>query len=524
LAFGISAVRARRERNQAEHALRENERRLRSLFEDSPISIWEEDFSDVWRLIERARADGVGDWDEFFGPPERVREFASRVRVLDVNRATLSLLEYGEKKEIVGGFLRTLDDEAIAAFRAELIALASGRNHFEGESVRRTATGKPVFVQLRLVIVPGHEAGWSRIVVSLVDLSERRKAEQALQESEAKYRGLVEQSAEGIILLDGAGSILDCNPVLECLIGFSKRELLGRKIWDFDFRLLPEEIATEREFADFRKKWESELENCDGIARLGPYEAVVRNDVGGRRIIEQTFFPISSAAGLKIGGILRDVTERRAAEESLVASLREKELLLREVHHRVKNNLQIICSLIYFQQNKADASSPANLALMDMDARVRSMAIVHELLYKSDDFASIDFSTYVQQLCSYLTDAYLADRSRVRVVVAGDKIPLPIDKAIPCGLIINELVVNALKHAFPDGRSGTVQVEMTRGANGLVTMSVSDDGVGMTQRESAAGERKGIGLTLVENLADQLGGRCAGEYAGGVKARVVFPL
>ncbi|MFA6506379.1 MAG: response regulator [Treponemataceae bacterium] len=524
LAYGITTLRARKERDRAENELRMNERRLRSFFDDSPISIWEEDFSGAKRLFEKARSEGVRDWEGFFASRERVMEFASQVQVLDVNRATLKLLERDDKSTILGSILKIFDEEGYDSFRSELIALASGHLSYEDETIRHTVSGKRVFVQRRLRIVPGYEESWSRVLVSLVDLSERRKAERALQESEAKYRGLVEQSAEGIILLDATGTVLECNPVLECLIGANKGQIIGRKIWDFEFKLLPEGFATEGDFESLKGQWEIALENCEEIAQAGPYEAVIKQEEGNRRkIIEQTFFPISSATGLMIGGIMRDVTENREAAESLMSSLREKELLLQEVNHRVKNNLQIICSLVNLQLLNSNVSSETGIILRDIDARVRSMSLVHELLYQSDDFAFIEFSTYARQLCNYLLEAYAADPRRVRVDIAIDEIPLSIDKAIPCGLIINELVVNSLKHAFPAGRRGTVTIEMDKDANGRVRLTVRDDGVGMVLRESEKRSKKSIGLMLVENLTEQLNGECLTESDAGVRTSIFFP-
>ncbi len=494
-----------------EEALELNERRLRNIFEESPISIWEEDFSEVRRRIEEARAAGVVDWNDYFQPRERVEEFASLIRILDVNRATVKLLECVDKAEALLKLPDFLDVSSVDTFREELVALASGRSSFECESMLNTSRGGRVFLQLRLNIAPGHEEDWKCVLVSLVDLSARKKAERALEESEAKYRGLVEQSSEGIVLLDSEGKVLDCNPVLERILGVGRDRLIGARPEDVGRALLPRSVDS------LREAWKNGQKTAS-------FETVMESESGVFRTIEQTFFPIAIGRRRLIGGILRDVTERRAAAEAIMSSLREKELLLNEIHHRVKNNLQIICSLINLQINRPTGSSAEKRELRDMEARVRSMALAHELLYNSDDFGSVDFSAYAQQLCDYLMDAYGADRQRIRLLISVDDVDLPLDKAIPCGLIINELVVNALKHAFPGNRPGTLRVDLHRTSSQAAELTVRDDGVGPAACGDEAERRRNIGLSLVENLSRQLHGSYEQVPGEGCTARVAFPL
>jgi len=508
---------------RAEEALRENESRLMSFFEDSPISIWEEDFSEPKRRIDEARSLGVRDWGVFFEPIKRVAEFASSVKVLDVNRRTLKLFEYDDKSDILGSLPKIFGEGALETFRAELVALASGKRSFEGESVHATASGRPIFVQLRLSLLSGHDEDWSRVLVSLVDVTERRKAERALQASEAKYRGLVEQSSEGIMLLDGSGNFLDCNAVLERLSGLDKRKLVGRKVWDFEAELLPKGSPTEESREGLRAQWKGAIASYRDEGRSSPFEAIFERADGTRLIVEQTLYLISTGAETVIGGIIRDVTERREAARALMASLREKELLLQEVHHRVKNNLQIICSLIHLQLGEVDESSPTGHSLVDMEARVRSMSLVHELLYQSEDFAVVEFGSYLRQLCDYLLSAYMVDDRRIRIGVSVEDVSFALDNAIPCGLLVNELVVNALKHAFPGDRTGTIEVALAKGGDGMITLTICDDGVGFSKPEHDGRKAGTIGLTLVENLARQLYGTFEIEGDRGTRARVVFP-
>jgi PAS domain S-box-containing protein len=506
-------------------ALRESERRFRSFFEDSPISLWEEDFSEVRKRVDEARPLAeAGDWAAYFSKSERVAELVPLVRVLDVNRATLELLGYGEKAEALKSLPYTLSEEALSTWRSEFIALASGLTGYAGESVYRDAAGRRISIQLKMSVVPGFEKDWSRVLVSIMDLSERKRAEEALKASEAKYRSLVEQSSEGIVLLDPQGTIVECNGLLERMVGLGKEAILGRKVWDIEHGRPRGEAPADEDPARIRSTWSRLIESGGADFYAKPFEVAFRRADGSERVIEQTAFPISMGSGLMIGGVLRDVTEKREAARALVDSLREKELLLKEVHHRVKNNLQVICSLINLQIYEVDGESPTGRSLVDMEARVRSMSLVHELLYQSGDFAVVDFSSYVNQLCDHLIAAYLADPGRVALRLAIRDISLALDKAIPCGLLINELVVNALKHAFPNERSGSIEVAMRREPDGRMRLTVKDDGVGAPKPKPGSGARTTLGMSLVNSLAAQLGGECETESVAGMRISVIFPV
>ncbi len=498
-------------------ALRESERRMRGFFENSPISIWEEDFSEIKRLVEEARARGVVDWAAFFEPPERVAAFATHMKVLDVNPASLTLLGCTEKAEILDSLATIFDEEDLGMLRPELIALASGLASFEGESVFRTREGRRVFVQFRLGVVPGYEESWARVIVSIVDLSERRKAEMALKESEARYRSIVEQSTEGIILIDGSGRIVDCNSALESMTGFGPESHLGSDIWDWEFRMLPETARTEEGYRLIKARWETVI---DGGARekMESFESIFRRTGGTLRIIEQTPFPISVKEGKMTGCILRDVTEQRETARVIMESLREKELLLQEIHHRVKNNLQVIISLLHLQEKNIPDPETRRM-FSESQNRVHTMALIHERLYQSNDFEKIDFASYITSLARDLRDSYRVSEREVELRVDAEEIYLTIDRAITCGLIVNELLTNSFKYAFPNElrpEAPEVRIDLHRAHEGTVELVVSDNGVGLpagmdpTQCES-------LGLSLVYMLANQLGGSAV--YSRGARTR-----
>jgi two-component sensor histidine kinase len=213
--------------------------------------------------------------------------------------------------------------------------------------------------------------------------------------------------------------------------------------------------------------------------------------------------------------ILEDLAqEKNRLEESrsevlrsaraLRVSLNEKEVLLREVHHRVKNNLQLIASLLNLQaRNLGDERS--RTIMEESQSRIHSIALVHETLYQSRELARINLAEYLRTLVRHLLESWIGASGRVRVSVNADEMELPIDAAIPCGLIVNELLTNALKHAFPDERTGSISVSVASDAPGRMRLAVVDDGVGLPEGVEP-GKPAGLGLQLVWILTRQLRG------------------
>ncbi|MGQ9671912.1 MAG: PAS domain S-box protein [Candidatus Aminicenantales bacterium] len=237
---------------------------------------------------------------------------------------------------------------------------------------------------------------------------------------------------------------------------------------------------------------------------------------------EQRNAPIYDEAGrlVAIEGIVRDVTERKRAEEKIKASLREKEVLLREIHHRVKNNLQVISSLLNLQSRTL--SDPAVLKLFrECQNRVRSMALVHEKLYQSQDLSRINFADYIRNLSIHLFHVHQVDSSRVQLKQELEDIQLDINTAIPCGLILNELVSNCLKHAFSDGRSGEVRIQLKRQDGENLLLVVSDNGVGLP--ESLDIEKTStLGLQILTLLVKQLDAVLELRRQPGTEFRILF--
>nr|WP_282730546.1 histidine kinase dimerization/phosphoacceptor domain -containing protein [Methanobacterium alcaliphilum] len=213
-----------------------------------------------------------------------------------------------------------------------------------------------------------------------------------------------------------------------------------------------------------------------------------------------------------------DVTITKEAEKLMKASLKEKELLLGEVHHRVKNNMQIISSLLRLQSSEVEDPESRNI-LLESQNRIKTMSIVHESLYQSENFSEIDMLNYINRLVKNLTITY-SSSERVIFQVNSENIQLAIDTAIPVGLVINELVTNAIKHAFPDNRKGKIYIEFKKDPE-CYQLIVKDDGVGMPA-DIDLSSCTSLGWELVNGLVDQLSGTLTLNRENGTEITIRF--
>jgi two-component sensor histidine kinase/HAMP domain-containing protein len=221
-------------------------------------------------------------------------------------------------------------------------------------------------------------------------------------------------------------------------------------------------------------------------------------------------------------GLTKEIVERKMAEEAIRAALNEKEILLREIHHRVKNNLQIVISLLNLQAGQLKNPSMTD-ALQVSQQRIRAMAMIHETLHDSQSLVAIDLSTYLTNLVQQLYGVFNG-QADVRIAVEASEIGLGMDQAIACGLIINELVANAVKYAFPGKTGGRVHVRARRIEDTQVELTVSDNGVGLPSDFDLAGASS-LGLQLVRGLvAHQLAGTCRVHVNGGTIFTIQWPL
>ena len=219
-----------------------------------------------------------------------------------------------------------------------------------------------------------------------------------------------------------------------------------------------------------------------------------------------------------MAGSSTDITVRKQVENKLKSSLKEKEVLLKEIHHRVKNNLQIISSLLRLQSGYIKDKQALEI-FKDSQNRVRAMALIHENLYQTNNLEKIEFSEYIRKLTNNLIRCY--NITNIKISSNIEKLNLKIDTAIPCGLIINELISNSMKHAFTNSEEGEIYVEFITLQTGKYSLSVSDNGVGVRENIDSL-KKQSLGLELVWNLVEQLEGTIVYNSKLGTSFRITF--
>lgn len=428
----------------------------------------------------------------------------AEARILSVNEYWARKLGYTPDELCTMSFFDidpNLDPAGWQEHRKRLTA--TGFNTFESVQCRKDGTTFPVEVTVNYLKFGGEVFSCSFIQ----DISERKRAHAALSESQEKFRVLAETSPTAIFLYQGE-MIIYANPATERLFGYSGDELLRMTFWDWahpDIR----ETVRERGLARLRGEIVPERYESRFVTKTGEDRWLVVS----AGLIDYQGMPAGVASFL-------DITESKKAELQLRKSLAEKEVLLKEVHHRVKNNLQIISSLLELQSEYIQEESTRRY-IAESQNRIRSMALVHEQLYKSEDLSSVDFARYVEDLVQSLCQSIMVDLEQIRVQVKVDHIALEIDEAISCGMIVNELVSNAFKHAFPGGRGGVITISGTQAADGTVCLTVADTGVGLPPGLDFL-NTESLGLQIVNMLTRQLRGALRFESTNGLTVTFTY--
>ena len=346
------------------------------------------------------------------------------------------------------------------------------------------------------------------------DITRRKTVQQALEESERNSRAIVDNANSVIIKYDMSGRITFFNMYARTLFGYSAEEVIGRKGI--------ETINKPRDPAD-RPKVEAMLEDILEHTEEYTYnENANRRRDGTELWVAWTNAPLYDSEGRKTGILCigNDKTRQKQAEDLLRESLKEKEILLQEIHHRVKNNLQIISSLLNLQ---GDYSGPMDFdeVLRNCENRITSIALIHEQIYMNESLASVEMRSYVRSLLYTLFDSYGIDPRRISFTTEVEEIGLHIDVAVPLGLILSELVSNSLKHAFPGERKGKVLIGLRSNPAGIL-IEVADNGIGLPRW--GAGKNDGtLGLTLVEALCSQISGTLTVSSSGGTRWILELP-
>ena len=341
------------------------------------------------------------------------------------------------------------------------------------------------------------------------DVTARREAEEAVRESEQRYRTLVEHSPVGVLVLAEERVVLVNQASLRLFGATSADQLLGRHPFEL---LHPDCHAAVRE----------RIERMVQLDQPAPLveEKILRLD--GRAVTVETVatpFRLEGRKGIHV--VLNDLTERLQTEAALRTSLQEKEALLKEVHHRVKNNLQVVSSLLRLEVGRS-AHPEVQTAFREMQSRVTSMALLHETLFRSRNLDLVDLSVYLARVGRQVFRSLAPSDGRVALHLDLAALRVELDQAVPCGLLVNELVSNSLKHGFPDGRAGTVTIRLdpVEGGPG-VRLEVSDTGAGLPEDFDLRRHRT-LGLQLVEDLARQLLGTLHVDQGPGARLAVEF--
>jgi len=462
------------ERKQAEAALLDSETRYKTLFESA--------------------AEGI-----------MIADVATRQQKY-VNPAICKLLGY-TAEELTGLKVSDIHPPGLRDFaEAEFDAQTRGEKTIVSLPCLRK-DGAIIYMDINAVktVINGRECN----VGFFTDVTARKQTEDALKASEEKYSTLVEKSGDGIIILDNR-TVTFANQKMEEMTGYQGSELYGKIFTELiapQYKQILDEGYRTRQAGSVSSPASYELELLTKDGRKIPV------DTKANRILLESRYIVMVT--------IRDITERKQAQAKILASLAEKETILKEVHHRVKNNMQVISSLLRLQEGRVKDKDAAAL-LKDSQNRIQSMALVYNKLYQSENLASVNMTDYIKELSAGLVKSYAVSPVRVAVNVAQSNVFLNVDSAIPCGMIINELVTNSLKYAFPGNRKGLITISLTENEKGL-QLTVGDDGVGIPEGVSLANNST-LGIKLVSNLVrDQLGGTLEIDRRHGTSYQISFP-
>ncbi len=337
-----------------------------------------------------------------------------------------------------------------------------------------------------------------------LDITVRKEATEALKESENRFRTLFEKTANPILVIDKKGNYKEANQAGLEFLEILKEDLLQKNVSSFMLtEINPEDILQEH-----RKHWQ----------KGGRVETTYLIN-GKVKTLDLTITPGSYRNEEVVFGIGIDVTAKKEAEIQLKKELREKGVLLREIHHRVKNNLAIISSLLNLQSRTITSPENALEAFQNSRDRVMAMSLVHQKIYQSEKYADVDMKYYLKDMISHLYEAYAYDKN-INLKYDLQEVSLEVDKAIPSALIVNELVTNAFKHAFPDNNSGQIIISLKRLENGYVKLKISDDGVGLPDEID---KNLSLGMNLVYMLSEQLHAKVSSDTENGTTFAIEFP-
>ena len=377
------------------------------------------------------------------------------------------------------------------------------------------------------------------------DITELKRAAEALRESEAQYRGIFDSATDSFVIFDFDGNIVEANSQACKMYGYSHEELIklsGKDIVHPGYYHLFEQFKRDTpvtgefdcESVDVRYDGTTFNVRLRGTVfdyRGKPHLLAVIRNITERKRAEEALQKAHDELELRVEErtaelskaneqLKQQIEDRKRAEEQIEQSLREKEVLLREIHHRVKNNLQIISGILDLSSMYTKNQEAIEL-LTDARSRVHTMALIHTQLYKKERFDQIDMESHIRELVAYLSQVYVSKKELITTIVSHSDVHLCVTQAIPCALVLNEVISNAFRHAFEEGQKGTIEISMQSSADDTISVVVKDDGIGIPE-ENEIFETDTLGLALVRNLVQQLRGKIQVERNKGSTISIEF--
>ena len=461
--------------------------------------------------------------DSLFG----VRIVTEEAETLYANRSILDIYGYDSIDELrTTPAMKRYTPESFAEFQTRKEKRKRGENgphEYEISIVRKDGAVR----DLRVFRTAVRWDGKRQFQVTYHDITNHKQAEEALKVSELEYRNqanfldtVTENSPFAMWVSDAEGTMIRANQSLRNILNVTDDMIIGKYNVLHDENLdaqglvpIVEAVFNDLKSARFTMFWTG--------TKAGDVDLSIANELW----IDVSLFPITDEVGKLANVVCQyvDITERKQAEEQLNKSLREKETLLREVHHRVKNNMQVMSGLLDLQAKSNGNPELINMLHASQD-RIRSMALVHERLYASNNFARIDLAGYARALSQDLFQSYSIDSGKIDLIIQADDGQVDINKAIPCGLILNELISNALKHAFPGDGPGEIKIIIHETENVEIEIAVCDNGLGLPD-DIDIHQPRSVGLYLVNGLVkNQLDGQINVTRDAGTEIRIKFPV
>lgn len=410
-------------------------------------------------------------------------------KIVMVNSATEKLFGYS-RQELIGCLVEKLIPQRFhhnhPDYRQAYLSESKSRPMGHGRDLCGLhKNGKEFPIEVGLNPVETEHDG-TFVLAAIVDITDRKHAEEMILLA-------VDASPNGMVMTDQQGKIILVNSTAEALFGYKREEMLGQSI----------EILIPVSHRAHHPVLRSEYLKNPSTRAMGHGRDLYGLHKSGKEFpVEVGLNPIQTPRGMMVLASVIDITERKQQEELLKSALKEKELLLAEIHHRVKNNLQIIDSLLGMQSEKLPDETAVSV-FKESQNRVKSMALIHQILYESLDFSRIDFSSFIQLLTDNLSISYALNAEKIGITIDADQVHLPIDISIPLALILNELCTNAMKYAFTENRRGQIKICLKQQTAEQLLVSVSDNGVGIPD-DLDIENTTSLGLQLVQLLSEQI--------------------